>query len=121
MIKGGVASIYVTDFDRAVAFYGGILGLNLRTLIEGEWAEFEAGSELVLGLHIARPPETVAAGIPGAVNVELHVAGTMEEAVEALETKGCSIDGPIENYEHVRIATVRDPDDNAILLAQVLS
>jgi catechol 2,3-dioxygenase-like lactoylglutathione lyase family enzyme len=120
MIKGGVASIYVTEMDRAVAFYHGVLGLPLRTRIGDEWAELEAGPTLTVGLHLARPPETVAAGTPGAINVELHVAGTMEDAIATPAAGGAAIDGEVLNYEHVRIAAVRDPDGNTILLAQVL-
>lgn len=120
MIKSGVASIYVTGMDRAVAFYQGVLGLSLRTRIGDEWCELEAGPGLTVGLHLARPPETAAAGAAGAVNVELHVDGRMEEAVSLLAARGVAIEGEILNYEHVRIATVRDPDGNAILLAEVL-
>lgn len=120
MIKGGVASIYVTDMKRAVEFYQGVLGLTLQSQIGDEWAEFQAGPSLTLGLHIARPPETVAAGTPGAVNVEFHVAGTMEDAVSSLANRGAAIEGEISNYEHVRIAKLRDPDGNAVLLAEVL-
>lgn len=121
MIKGGVASIYVTDMDRAVSFYEDVLGLSLKVRIENEWAELEAGPTLTIGLHLARPPETVAAGAAGAVNVELHVSGTMENAVAALASRGAVLDGEIHDYEHVRIAAVRDPDGNSIVLAQVLS
>jgi catechol 2,3-dioxygenase-like lactoylglutathione lyase family enzyme len=120
MIKGGVASIYVNDMDRALAFYEGVLGLSLRVRIENEWAELEAGPTLTLGLHLARPPVTVAAGTAGAVNAELHISGTMEDAVATLQNRGAALDGEIHDYEHVRIAAVRDPDGNSIVLAQVL-
>ncbi|WP_373488710.1 VOC family protein [Blastomonas sp.] len=121
MIKGGVASIYVSDFNRAVAFYRDVLCLEMRVRIDSDWAEFVAGPGLVIGLHMARPPETVAAGSQGAINVELHVSGTMEEAITTLSTRGCTIEGDVLNYEHVRIAIVRDPDGNAVTLAEVLS
>jgi predicted enzyme related to lactoylglutathione lyase len=121
MIKGGVASIYVSDFDRAVAFYRDVLGLVMRVRIDSEWAELEAGPGLVIGLHMARPPETAAAGAAGAINVELHVSGTMEDAIATLAARGSGIEGEVLEYEHVRIATVLDPDGNAVILAQVLS
>jgi hypothetical protein len=57
-IRGGNASVYISDMDRAVAFYTEALGLPLRTRIGGEWAEIDAGDGLVIGLHPARPPET---------------------------------------------------------------
>jgi len=44
----------------------------------------------------------------------------MEDAVSSLANRGVAIEGEIANYEHVRIAMVRDPDGNAILLAEVL-
>lgn len=121
MIKGGVASIYVSDFEAAIAFYRDVLGLELRVRIENEWAELVAGPGLVIGLHLAREGETVAAGTIGAVNVELHVEGTMEETLDQLKSRGADLEGKVLDYEHVRIAEVRDPDGNPVILAQVLS
>ncbi|MEY2927732.1 MAG: hypothetical protein RL367_2209 [Pseudomonadota bacterium] len=120
MINGGVASIYVTDMDRALVFYTGILGLSLRSRIADEWAEIDAGNGLTIGLHIAHPPESAAAGSVGAINVELHVDQPMEQVVATLTGRGAGFEGEIANFEHVRIATVRDPDGNLIVLAETI-
>jgi hypothetical protein len=40
--------------------------------------------------------------------------------VADLEGRGVTFNGPILNYENVRLASLSDPDGNAILVAQVL-
>ncbi len=119
-LRGGNASVYISDMDRAVAFYTEALGLPLKTRIGGEWAEIDAGEGLVIGLHPARPPETPPPGAAGAINIELRVTKPLEEVVAELEGRGVTFNGPILNYENVRLASLSDPDGNALLLAQVL-
>ncbi|WP_207099029.1 VOC family protein [Rhizobium ruizarguesonis] len=118
--SGGNASIYVTDIDRAVEFYTTKLGFPLKVRVGTEWAEIDAGKGLVLGIHCARPPETVKAGTRGAINIELAVTRSLDEVVSELKARGVSFKGEILNYPAVRIATVLDPDKNEILLGQVL-
>ncbi len=118
---GGNASIYVSDMDRAIAFYTAALGLKLRTRVGEDWAEIEAGNGLVIGLHPARPPATPAAGTAGAINIELAVTQPLEDVVATLSGRGVPFNGPILNYENVRLASLSDPDGNALLLAQVLN
>ncbi len=120
MINGGNASVYVTDLDRAVAFYTEAVGLKLRNRVGTTWAEIDAGKGLIIGLHLASPPDTVPAGTRGAINIELAVTEPMEEVVEALTQRGVVFTGPIKNYEAVRIASFYDPDRNVIVLGQVL-
>ena len=120
MIQGGNASIYITDMDRAVEFYTISLGLSLKTRIGNEWAEIEAGDGLIIGLHLARPPNTVSAGTVGAINIELRVTQKMERVVEALSKRGVRFDSEILNYENVRIVSLLDPDSSIIILAEVL-
>jgi predicted enzyme related to lactoylglutathione lyase len=119
-IRGGNASVYISDMDRAVAFYTQALGLPLKTRIGGEWAEIDAGDGLVIGLHPARPPETPPPGAAGAINIELRVTKPLEEVVADLGARGVTFNGPILNYENVRLASLSDPDGTALLLAQVL-
>lgn len=119
-IRGGNASVYISDMDRAVAFYTEALGLPLKTRIGGEWAEIDAGEGLVIGLHPARPPETPPPGAAGAINIELRVTKPLEEVVAELEWRGVTFNGPLLNYENVRLASLSDPDGNVLLLAQVL-
>ena len=119
-IRGGNASVYISDMDRAVTFYTEALGLPLRTRIGGEWAEIDAGDGLIIGLHPARPPETPPPGAAGAINIELRVTKPLEEVIAELGGRGVKFNSPIMNYENVRLASLSDPDGNAILLAQVL-
>jgi predicted enzyme related to lactoylglutathione lyase len=117
---GGNASVYVTDIGRAIAFYTDVLGLVLKVRVGTEWAEIDAGDGLVIGLHRARPPETVAAGTRGAINIELKATGSLDDVVARIRAKGGAFKGEILNYPAVRIATVLDPDQNEILIGQVL-
>ena len=118
LIRGGNASVYVSDMDRAVRFYSESLGLRLRTRIGNEWAEIDAGDGMVIGLHPAQPPATVKPATPGAINVELRVVGSLDDVVLTLKERGVPFQGSIAEYENVRLATFTDPDGNAILLAQ---
>jgi len=106
--------------DHAIDFYVTRLGLELRNRIGGEWAEIDAGRGLTIGLHPARPPETVAAGTIGAINIELAVTKPLEEIVAELSARGVRFATPIQNYPAVRLVSAVDPDGNSILLAQVL-
>lgn len=119
-ISGGNASIYISDMNRALAFYVERLGLALRTRIDNEWAELDAGNGLVIGLHPAKPPRTLAAGTRGAINIELRVTKPLEEVIAELERAGVRFNGPISSYPNVRLASLCDPDQNELLLAQVL-
>jgi predicted enzyme related to lactoylglutathione lyase len=120
MIHGGNASVYVSDMDRAVAFYTNQVGLRLRNRVGTTWAEIDAGNGLIIGLHPAAPPDTPAAGTPGAINIELAVTEPLEDVLAALSERGVKINGPIKEYDAVRIASFSDPDGNAIVLGQIL-
>ncbi len=120
MINGGNASIYVTDLDRAVRFWTDAVGLKLKNRVGTTWAEIDAGKGLIIGLHLANPPDTVPAGTIGAINIELAVDEPMENVIDALTGRGVEFTGPIKEYEAVRIASFYDPDRNVIVLGQVL-
>jgi predicted enzyme related to lactoylglutathione lyase len=107
--------------DRAVLFYTEQMGLTLRTRIDSEWAEFDAGERLVIGLHPARPSDTVPAGTAGAINIELRVAEQLESVVALLRSRGVVFDGDVASYAHVRLAAFKDPDGNALTLSQPVS
>ena len=120
MIEGGNASVYVSDMGRSVDFYEKVIGLKLRVRVGTDWAEFDCGKGFTLGLHPAHAGKTLDPGTRGAINVELNVTVPMEEVVETLTSRGVEFEGPILDYENVRIATFKDPDGNAIVLGQVL-
>lgn len=117
---GGNVSVYVSDMTRAITFYTETLGLRLRTRIQDEWAELDAGKGLTIGLHPAHPPTTAAPGTAGAINIELTVTKPLDEIVQALKLRGVPFVGPIQDYPNVRLAQFSDPDGNVLLLAQVL-
>ena len=121
MTSGGNVSVYVSNLDRAIDFYTNKLGLALKARIDGEWAEIDAGKGLVVGLHPARPPDTVKAGTIGAINIELAASTSLDDVVAGLAARGVQFAGAIQNYPNVRLVSVKDPDNNAILLAQVLN
>jgi catechol 2,3-dioxygenase-like lactoylglutathione lyase family enzyme len=121
LTSGGSVSVYVSDLDRAIDFYTNKLGLPLKTRIEGERAEIDAGKGLVLGLHPARPPETATPGTIGAINIELAAISSLDDVVAGLSARGVQFTSAIRNYPSARVVALKDPDDNAILLAQALS
>ncbi|MEH6579811.1 MAG: VOC family protein [Amphritea sp.] len=118
MINGGTASVYVSDLDRAIAFYTDKLGLTLQARVGETWAEIDAGKGLVIGLHPASSAESPAPGARGAINIELAVREPMEAVVKALQQRGVVFNGPIKKFEAVHIASFSDPDQNVILLSR---
>ena len=53
VIRGGNATIFVTDMDRAVSFYTETLSLRLTFRAGDHWASIDAGDGFRLGLHPA--------------------------------------------------------------------
>ncbi|MDB5269088.1 MAG: endonuclease [Hymenobacter sp.] len=121
LLHGGIASIYVSNMDRAVLFYTETLGFRLAMRIENEWAELDAGNGFVVGLH---PANSLGAspGTIGAISIELRVAAphSLDDVVAALQNRGVAFTGPIASYEHVRLASLKDPDGNLIILGQTV-
>ena len=77
MITGGNATLFVSDFERAVKFYTEALGMKLRFRAEDKWAEVVAGPDLVVGIHPVTP-NTPGAGIVGSVQIGLNVDEPLE-------------------------------------------
>ena len=50
LIKSGVATIFVSDMDRAVRFYTETLGLKMEYRAGDHWAQIDAGNGFKLGL-----------------------------------------------------------------------
>ena len=121
MIDGGNASIYVSNMDASIRFFTEQIGLKLRTRIENEWAELDAGKGLVIGLHPARTGETADPGERGAIDIELNVSQPIDDVVAELKSRGVKFSGPIIRYPNVHIASFYDPDNNVIVLAEVIN
>ena len=117
MISGGNATIYVTDMDRAVRFYTETLGLKLQYRAGDEWASIDAGSGLILGLHLTREGGP-AAGRSGSISVGLSVTEPFERVVETLRQRGVEFRGNREETA-IRLAFFGDPDGNDLYLADV--
>ena len=116
MIEAGIATVFVTDMDRAVDFYTNTLGLKLRMRADNYWAEVVAG-DLVIGLHPASPEN--AAGVRGSIQIGLTVTESLDDAVKELASRGVAFAGPIVDDSAVRLAFFPDPDGNVHYLCEV--
>ena len=101
----------VNDMDRALAFYGDTLGIPVKEN-HGEWAELELDG-LVIGLN-ARESETPG-GEGGAVPAFRATQG-IEQAVEALRSKGVEVVDGVTEHPWGKIAAFKDPDGNSLEL-----
>ena len=117
MISGGLATIYVSDMDRAVKFYTETLGLKLQYQAGPGWAQLDAGKGLVLGLHGAHPGGP-APGQNGSTVIGFELTEPIDEAYEKLAGLGVKFAGPIQDTAHVRLAYFSDPDGNSFYLSQ---
>ena len=120
MIHGGVATIYVSEMDRAVSFYIETLGLNLVHRAGDYWASIDAGGGLLLGLH-PMSEHGPTPGARGAISVGLNVDEPIDEVVATLEGRGVKFRGPIQDDGEggIRLAFFGDPDGNALYLCEV--
>jgi len=117
MIKGGNATIYVTDMDQSVSFYTETLGLRLAFRAGDHWASIDAGDGLQLGLHPAGG-HLPAPGTAGAITVGLAVDEPIEQVVSILEKRGVIVRGPVVDDGQLKLAFFTDPDGNELYLAE---
>lgn len=92
MISGGNATVFVSNMDRAVEFYTGVLGLKLTNRFGDHWATVEAGKGLTIGLHPASP-KYPAPGTKGAMVLGLEIDEAIDIVVDRLKEKGVKIKG----------------------------
>lgn len=113
----GIDHVYywTSDLERAIAFYGSVLGLEMTHRAGNEWAEFQAGP-VRLALH-----GTDEATVPRSGTVVFRV-GDLEAARWALEQRGVAFDGhEAEVPGFARFATFHDPDRNPLQLIEYLA
>jgi catechol 2,3-dioxygenase-like lactoylglutathione lyase family enzyme len=117
VIRGGNATIYVSDMDRAVAFYTESLGLKLAFRAGNHWATIDAGAGFQLGLHPAGPSSPTP-GVTGGITVGLAVDEPIEQVVDTLRTRGVAVRSPVSDEGMLRLAFLADPDGNQLYLAE---
>ena len=102
---------YVSDLDRAIAFYEGALGFRLssrddvaRFLVDGVLVELvpTSNSELLSGRGNARL----------AVSVE-----DIDAAIQVLRAKGLAV-SDVRRVSNGQLASLQDPDGNEVVLWQ---
>ena len=114
-------AITVSDFKRAAQWYTGILGFQpLYAVEEIGWGEFTSpltGANIGLSQSMTGEPVSQSGGATITFGV-LDIDAARAE----LEGKGVAFDGPTNDLPGlVRLATFRDPDGNAFMLAQSLA
>jgi predicted enzyme related to lactoylglutathione lyase len=120
MITAGNVTVYVSDMDRAVAFYVNQLGLKLGQRFGNHWAEIRVGDTLVIGLH-PKTDKGPAPGTPGSMTIGLSIDEPIEQAVERLSANGVQFRGPVLRDEQVGLAFafLGDQDGNDLYLWEV--
>src|SRR5690606_17446083 len=130
MIPTGIleTALYVDDLDKAVEFYGGVLGLQLLGRLENRHAFVRCGDGVLL---LFNPAETEK---PFAVDARLPVPphgargpghmcfrGTAEDLVKMkahLEAKGVEVEAELEWPNGGRSIYFRDPAGNSLEMAE---
>ena len=112
----GIDHVYywTRDMDRAVSFYGEVLGLPVANRAGNEWAEFQAGP-VRLALH-----GTEERSVPASGTVVFRV-DDLDEARWALQQRGVVFDGEESEVAGLaRFTTFHDPDGNPMQLIEYL-
>jgi predicted enzyme related to lactoylglutathione lyase len=104
---------WVTDMDRAAAFYADVLGLEPTRRDGGSWAQFELhGRRFALhGVGEGQPMT------PGGATAVFEVAD-LDEAKAMLAGRGVPIEheGEVEGF--ARFCSFLDPDENTVQLIE---
>ena len=108
--------IFVTDLDRARAFYRDMLELQ-EMHVEARHALFDCGGVLVL-LEALGPDAPEAARLVGRlVGVSFAVDGDIHEVCHRLMARGVAFEGAPEKQSWGgTLAFPRDPDGNTLML-----
>jgi catechol 2,3-dioxygenase-like lactoylglutathione lyase family enzyme len=116
MLRGALPTVFVSDMDRAVAFYTDVLGLALAFRAGDHWASIDAGSGTQIGLHPGRDPQMTATGNADAISIGLNVIEPLE-TVMALSARGVEF-GEVSADGMLKIAHFTDPDGNPLYLCE---
>lgn len=119
MISNGNATVYVSDFDAAIQFYTGALGLKLTNRFGRQWATIDAGpsywttEEVMAGLIIGLHPESAKAPRPGTVGsmgFGLETYAPLEQVIPTLERCGVKVTSDIVRFEAGNSVSFEDLD-----------
>jgi predicted enzyme related to lactoylglutathione lyase len=109
LLKNARVILYVTDFDKALAFYTGTLGLKTAYPAEHGWAEFVTGDSAVC-IHAGREFQGTTKGV---TSVSFSV-GSFDAAYTRLKTQGLVLSEPFSPCGGLRVANFSDPDGNEL-------
>jgi catechol 2,3-dioxygenase-like lactoylglutathione lyase family enzyme len=115
----GVVYYYVSDIDRALAFYRDKLGLKPKMVklnVPNPWAEFDTGGT-TLALEEVRTRKPSQRPPWGGAVVSFQVR-EIETAKADLETKGIRFLSGVRDFGQVKIVQFQDPDGNLLELHQ---
>jgi predicted enzyme related to lactoylglutathione lyase len=102
---------YVSDLERAIAFYGSALGFQLSS--RDAVARF-----LVDGVLVELVPTSDPQLLSGRGNARLAVAvEDLDAAIQGLRTKGLVV-SEARQVSNGRLASLKDPDGNEVVLWQ---
>lgn len=125
-IRGGNATVFVSNLNASVDFYTRILGLNLLYQAGEHFAMIDAGSGFQIGLH--SPSDSAGTpGTNGAIHIGLAVARPIETVVKELLAARVEFHRPkgettpvIDDDGAVKLAHFSDPDGNPLYLCEVM-
>ncbi len=104
----GVATVWVPveDMNRALKFYGDVLGLTV-TMRQDDWSEIDANG-LTIGLNARE--EAVSNG--GGAVITFQPDDSIDEEVSRLTSAGVEFTGEISDHPWGRIAPFKDSEGN---------
>lgn len=125
MISVGDIHIYVTDLEVALRFWGDGLGLEVaeREITRASGfarLDFEDGSSIRLigPVDPWEPAGRPVAGTRPTIRFDLTTT-TFAETLAGLIEHGGALDGEVETYQGLRVATLSDPDGNTFELIEL--
>jgi predicted enzyme related to lactoylglutathione lyase len=113
-IQGIIASVMVTDIDRAIHFYRDKLGLTVENE-QADWVMFREG----IALQLSPVPAADLKWDPNSVVITL-VVSDCEEAYRQLTERGVAfLNAPTGSPGLTAVASLRDSENNILQLLQL--
>ena len=119
------AYVEVTDLERGITFYCGVLGLTLKRRLGPNWVELE-GANVPIFLLGNRPPIADLGGKKVPRDYERHwtpvhldfIVSDLDQVIARALRSGASLDRGCEDREYGRIANMADPFGNGFDLIE---